>query len=350
MQADALQVIIVTPGFPANKNETENIPGLQEYVLGLARMIGTDNIKIVCTQYPKHNTPYLWHDIMVFPCGFHATRFLQFFITLKRSVSRIRSLITSNSVIHSFWLTDASLAAQWALGRSKFPWVATCMGQDVKPGNRYLRFLKLSRSKIVALSDFQKEVLHRSVKDKVSAVIPFFIATPSLPVISKRDIDILFVGSFISLKQPQQFTEIINELRIKHPELKAVMIGQGPMLEAMWVYIRDNGLQSVIQLTGALPRQKVFEWMSRSCILLHTSLYEGQCLAYMEALASGMHVVSYRTGRIEHTARHIVCDNKMEMTAVIDKLLQQNLSYEPYLAGSVSDTVRQYMKFYTGSK
>lgn len=349
MQADALQVIIVTPGFPANENETENIPGLQEYVLGLARMIGTDNIKIVCTQYPKHNTPYVWHGIVVFPCGIKALRLVQFFITMKRSVSRIRSLITSNSVIHSFWLTDASLAAQQAMGRSNLPWVATCMGQDVKPKNRYLRFLKLSRCKTVALSDFQKEELKRSVQDKVSAVIPFFITPPSLPVISKRDIDILFVASFISLKQPQQFIEIINELRLKHPELKAVMIGQGPLLEAMRVYIHEKGLQSAIELTGALPREKVFEWMSRSRILLHTSVYEGQCLAYMEALASGMHVVSYRTGRIEHTARHMVCDNKMEMIDVTDKLLEQNLSYEPYLAGSVFDTVKQYMQLYTGS-
>jgi hypothetical protein len=68
------------------------------------------------------------------------------------------------------------------------------MGQDVKSSNKYLRWLKNSNIKIIALSKNQAEQFFNLTNKKVSDLIHWGIDDQQISV-HERDIDLLGVSS-----------------------------------------------------------------------------------------------------------------------------------------------------------
>ena len=52
------KILIITPGFPKDENDSSCVPYLQDYILALSNKIGAENIKVVATQYPFKKNIY----------------------------------------------------------------------------------------------------------------------------------------------------------------------------------------------------------------------------------------------------------------------------------------------------
>ena len=77
--------------------------------------------------------------------------------------------------------------------------ICTLMGQDVKASNKYLIWLKKSKTKFIALSKNQAELFHKLTNKKVTETIHWGIDDQQM-ISQERDIDLLGVGSVIPLK------------------------------------------------------------------------------------------------------------------------------------------------------
>lgn len=105
---------------------------------------------------------------------------------------------------------------------------------------------------------------------------------------------VLFVGRLYPEKNVHLFLEACDELVHTRPSLQAIIIGAGPdsSLVREWTKARPW-----IHWFERIPRDDVLDLMSVSNALVVTSTYESGPLVMLEALASGLPVVSTEVGR-----------------------------------------------------
>lgn len=346
------KILIITPGFPKDEHDSTCVPYLQDYLMALSKRIGVENIKVIATQYPFKKNNYLWNGIEVIPSGGENKKSFHYYFTLKRTMKNISRLFKKDSyVVHAFWLGEAAFIGNRTVKKFFTHMIVTLMGQDVKPGNRVMQYLQRNTTWFVALSKNQAITFNKNYKIEADDIIPFPVpAVDGATLNNDREIDLLFAGSLIDVKQPFQFIAIVQKLKKDFPEIKAVMAGGGNLSERIRRQIETENLQTNIKITGAVERPKMFELMSRSKILVHTSSFEGQCLVYAEALAHGMYVLSYDIGRIETTEKHQVCSSEQEFYDKIYKLLTSELNFTPQVFINPEETVDSYLKLYYPKK
>ena len=79
----------------------------------------------------------------------------------------------------------------------------------------------------------------------------------------------------------------------KHPEYKLAVAGEGGMRKKLEARVRELGLDGVVILFGL--RRDIEKFYKMSDIFVSTSDIEGLSIAYLEALASGLPLVSTKT-------------------------------------------------------
>lgn len=344
-------VVLITPGFPADANDTAAVPYLQDYCRHLSAAIGPENITVVATQYPFTQIPYRWKDIQVIPAGGANKKGLRYPLLLRRTQRLLRTACNEKKevVLHAFWLTDAAMHAAWLSRKKNLPCLLTLMGQDVQPGNKWFSFMHAD-VRYVALSDQQQEQFMQHYRRPVEAVIPFPLPDIVPAVHIHRTIDLLFIGAYIEVKRPMQCIEIISEIRKQHPGIRAVMIGGGPLQPAMEARIQELGLLNNVIIHGLMPREHVLSTMQHARILVHTSSSEGQCLVYGEALLSGMHVLSYPVGRIADTPKHQLCSSISEFVLKAMELLARPINFTALQTVDARASIAAYLALYQIAK
>lgn len=344
------KILILTPGFPENEQDSTCVPYIQNYVIALAEKIGNENIVVVSLQYPFTRTPYTWKGIQVFPSGGKNIKSpFAYYLTLRRTRKRIAQLYkTAHFCVHAFWMGEAAFLGRYVAKKNISRFVITCMGQDVKEGNRVMRFIDYSKTCIVTLCRFHDDTFSANYGHQADAIIPLPIKEHVYQIANQRAIDVLFVGSFIAVKQPLQFVEIIAKLKNNNPDIHAVMIGEGNLLEEVKTEISKLQLENNIRLLGQVSQDVVFDTMSQAKILLHTSKFEGQCLVYAEALSQGMHVVSYPVGWYDASEKQFIGKSVDELAEKVQQLLKQPLTYRPEKVINNAEIVDAYLKLYRG--
>jgi glycosyltransferase involved in cell wall biosynthesis len=341
-------LIILTPGFPKDEQDTTCMPFLQDYLNGLTRLHPKIEIFVIAFQYPFKKGNYKWNGINVFSGG-GGTKYLNRIFVWNRIYRQLKQLHNEHTIIavHSFWLTECTLVAQRFCKKTGIKHVAYAIGQDVLSKNRYLSLLDYSRIKVVAMS----ESIARNFKEQTGRNLQYII--PSGVNIDKvdhgndkRDIDIIGVGALIPLKNYTLFIDLVNSLKADFPNIRACIIGKGELEKPLKEKILSGGLQNNLQLEGEVTHKEVFHYLSKSKIFLHTSTYEGQSTVISEALACGLNVVCFDIGRIDVKDKVNVCKTEREMIEILKKLLSSELTYKPALLRTPEDMVNDFMKVY----
>ena len=102
-----------------------------------------------------------------------------------------------------------------------------------------------------------------------------------------RDIDILFVGSFIERKGPNRVVEMIEKLKFKfkNDNIKAMFLGKGELTNSINDLITKNHLESNISVIGHVDNTE--DYFKRTKVLVMPSISEGLSTAMLEAMSSG---------------------------------------------------------------
>jgi glycosyltransferase involved in cell wall biosynthesis len=350
MKSDKI-VVLLTPGFPENEQDTTCTTFLQDYVLSFIRLNPDVNLKIITFQYPFKEGSYKWNNVNVYSAGGKNTKYPGRIFTWIRVWKQLLKINkeTKITILHSFWLTECSLIAYWFSKIYHIKHIAYLIGQDVFKNNKYLPFLNLNKIKLVAMSESIGNELFKTSGHHANNIIPLGvnITKTNFPQINQRDIDIIGVGSLIPLKNYELFIDIIKELKNSFPEIKSCVIGGGPEYDNLHNKIINNHLEANIELKGEIKHEKVFDIMNKSKIFLHTSSYEGQSTVMMEALSCGLTVVCFDVGRFHSIEKMHVCSDKESMIKSLKELLSKNnLNYEPIILQTMDDTVNDFVKLY----
>jgi glycosyltransferase involved in cell wall biosynthesis len=149
-----------------------------------------------------------------------------------------------------------------------------------------------------------------------------------------------FVGRLSWEKGPDLFLELAIELCRRHPQLSAVMLGDGPLRGELSARIDAAGLQGRIQLPGYQPRMD--DWLRSLDVLVLSSRTEGTPMVILEAMQSGTAIAAFSVGGIpdmlsdEQSALLSPAENLAVLVHHVDRLLR-----EPSLRRQLSGQARQ---------
>ena len=220
------------------------------------------------------------------------------------------------------------------------------MGQDASIKNSYGKYIQNSNVKIVTLSEDHQKALQAN-SELNSIIIPWHLDVSEFPELPKNTIDILGVGSINTIKNYGDFIDIISALAKTHTNLNVAIIGEGHLQNEIETKIKNLQLEDTITLTGMLPRTEVFQKMAQSKILLHTSMYESFGFVFLEALYSGMHIVSHNVGLAKTAKNWHVCESKIDLIEACSTVLSKEDSQKKRVTLSTeNETINAYLSLY----
>ncbi|MGH8003107.1 MAG: glycosyltransferase family 4 protein, partial [Limisphaerales bacterium] len=107
---------------------------------------------------------------------------------------------------------------------------------------------------------------------------------------------LLFVGRLEKVKDPDLLLQTFREIRLARPDVVLVLAGDGREKEALMA--RHADLRNDLVFLGAVPHARLPELFSAADCLLLTSHFEGMPRVVLEALATGLPVVSTAVGDV----------------------------------------------------
>ena len=336
-------IIILTPGFPESEDDANCLPERQIFVKALKKANPHISIIILSFQYPFSKKHYVWYGMDVFSFnGRNRPRISRVMIWV-RVWKRMRTLNRRYKIkgVLSFWLGECAFVGNIFSKRHHLRHYTWLLGQDARPGNKYVPLIKPDPYSLIAISDFLADEFFKNYLIMPRHVLPTGIdATLFADNTGERTIDIMGAGSLIPLKRYDLFIEIVHELVTTYPNLRTVICGNGPEKESLQLQINAFNLQKNITLSSEIPHRELLRRMQQSRIFLHTSSYEGFATVITEALYAGAHVICFCKPMKEPINQLYVVDNKSKMIEKIKELLQQPsvqesvLPYSPEMAAS----------------
>jgi glycosyltransferase involved in cell wall biosynthesis len=101
-----------------------------------------------------------------------------------------------------------------------------------------------------------------------------------------RHYDLLFLGRLEGIKRPLRFVQILAEVAAVRPEVRAVIVGDGPLRDSVREEAARLGVGARLEMTGKVA--DVERYLVRSRVFVLTSRFEGVSIALAEAMAAGV--------------------------------------------------------------
>jgi hypothetical protein len=103
---------------------------------------------------------------------------------------------------------------------------------------------------------------------------------------------LLFVGRLGTEKNIPFLVETLQRLLPDHPDLKLVVVGEGPARKDLEQLVRDRGMERHVVMTGFVPHRDLRTYYALSHVFVFASKVESQGLVVLEAMQCGLPVVA----------------------------------------------------------
>ena len=196
--------------------------------------------------------------------------------------------------------------------RHEIPYIIGLRGSDVPGYNVRLRYLdnlvleRLSRlvwrqaREVLANSENLKALARRTSADIPIRVIRNGVDCEMFtPGSSVEPMNLLYVGRLIERKGLFYLLEAFGALAEAMPGLRLTLAGDGPDLDRLEKYCNHHDLGSKVKLTGRLTREQLLPLYQSTSVFVMPSLEESLPNAVLEAMASGLPIVTTHTGARE---------------------------------------------------
>lgn len=339
-------LIIISPGFPANEEDTTCLTYIQVFVKALKQASPSLNIIVLAIRYPFFSKTYVWHGVKAISFGSENRGKLVRLLANFKVLLVLKKLNKEVEIVGvlSFWFDISAFIASIFSRLYKLKCLSWLLGQDAKIGNKYVKLIKPRGEQLIAISDFICQEFEMNYAIKPQHIIPLGIDDSLFSEIElSRDIDILGVGSLIPLKQYHLFLGAIKQLIIPFPNLKAVLCGDGIEMEMLKAKLTTLKLENHVSLVGSLAHAEILNLMQKAKVLMHTSNYEGMGVVNLEALCAGAKVVSFVKPMQIPIKNWYHASSLEEMIAIVTDILSDKYPiYEkvlPYSAAANSKAV-----------
>lgn len=207
----------------------------------------------------------------------------------------------------------------------------------------YLQFYKNTPCITIAESG-KKELAEFGIKktDIIPMAIDFEYEQRFL-VNKNKDFTLLFVGRVVPSKRVDHVIEAFGMIKKQIPSSKLVIVGSGDSgyIKKLRKYIAEHGIKDV-EFRGRVSQEEKYELMSKSHVILVTSVKEGWGLIVTEANGLKTPAVVYNVSGLVDAVKDketgLICTSnnpknlcEMVLTLYKDKKLYSKLSRNAYL-------------------
>ncbi len=105
---------------------------------------------------------------------------------------------------------------------------------------------------------------------------------------------VVAVGRLVPVKRFELLVEVLVALHARHPEMEAVIVGEGYRREQLETQIHEAGAERYIHLPGRISDDEVIDLYRRAWVLTSASAREGWGMTVTEAAACGTPAVVTR--------------------------------------------------------
>ncbi|MCT4620759.1 MAG: glycosyltransferase family 4 protein [Marinisporobacter sp.] len=222
-------------------------------------------------------------------------------------------------ISHHLWLLS-SFVREWTF---PIPMMAICHGTDL----RKLKQIDKYASEVIngckkigmifALNSYQKEEIHRIYKIPKENIIIIgngYNGDIFFPENSKKNnkkIRLVYAGKLSYAKGIKALLKAYENISIDKDQIELTIVGGGSGKEFEDILKEVKKHSYKIILTGIVPQNKLGEIFRKSDIFILPSFYEGLPLVLIEALASGLRVVSSDLPGVKEWMGEIINDSGM---------------------------------------
>jgi len=343
-------LVILTPGFPEDEQDTSCLPFLQSLIRTINKDFSSIKIIVVTFQYPFTSAEYIWTGNTVFSFGGRNKGKLSRRLLWFRVWRKLKKIKDENNIIglFSLWLGECALTGKRfgkKFGIPHYCWIA---GQDAKAGNKFVAKIKPSSNELVAISDSIADEFFKNYLIRPVHVIPNGIERELFEKVSyQRTIDVLGAGSLIPLKRYDFFIDCIIQIKKTFPNICSIIAGKGVQQFALQKKIHQHSLENNIFLNGEMEHQNLLLLMQQSKVFLHPSSYEGFSMVCLEALYAGCHVISFcKPMNIDFEHWHVVKTEEEMIEKSLEILNDTEIQYKSVRAYSINETAKLVLKLF----
>ena len=260
-------------------------------------------------------------------------------------------------LIHVHILTRLGVIAWIQKLLHKTPYIITEHWSRYLPGNDFGGFIRKLATKIVVRNaklvttvtdNLAKAMQNHGLKNDNYVVLPNVVNLDMFHI-SKKNTDatshvptIIHVSCFED--KSKNISGLLESLKIveqKGIDFQCTLIGEGMDFDLMKTKAEELQLINKVSFTGLLEGQKLADELASGDFLVLSSNYENMPVVILEALASGLPVVSTNVGGIKEMideTKGILVEprNKEALAEAIIKMIETHNDYDPdYLRKSV---------------
>jgi len=173
-------------------------------------------------------------------------------------------------------------------------------------------------------------------------VIPNIVDLTEIPFQERRNPEFtswIYVGGLVAHKGVKTLLEVFAEFRDKHDAgARLTLVGDGPLRGWIEEFAASRGFASAVRLAGPVPHGQLGEFLARADVMVHLSPAETFGIAPLEAIGSGLPVVSLRNAGAVNTWGDIAREcgvlvplqaSPKEIAEAISELARSNTRLQP---------------------
>lgn len=166
--------------------------------------------------------------------------------------------------------------------------------------------------------------------------------------LNKAPIHLLSVGRLVPEKNYAFLLKELSFLKSKSVPCELWLVGDGVQRRDLENLAFNLGVEKIVKFMGT--RRDVEAFLARADIYVQTSLWEGQCLTVIEAMAAGLPVVTSNVGGIQdysidgENCLHFSLQEAGSLAAQIVRLVEQPRLAMEIVAGGYATVDRKFSK------
>jgi len=152
------------------------------------------------------------------------------------------------------------------------------------------RFLAISPDTLAYFKNNLGKALQNNIELFPNAINTIRFAHPERKAFSGGTLKIINIGAFIPVKNQQLAIKILKELKMAGVQAELTFVGEGTEMAGVKKLAEQEGLSNQVHFAG--KQSEVSKYLADSHLYLHTGIKEAFGLVLLEAMASGLPVVS----------------------------------------------------------
>jgi len=246
------------------------------------------------------------------------------------------------NLTHSFFTVPSGFISYLLKKQLKIPYIISLRGSDV-PGysDRFsliynfltplIKFIWKKADAVVSNSEGLKKLALKTNSNQKIEIIYNGIDTSKFKSNDEKDEKEFIItpgaSRITDRKGLNYLIEAIAKLTPKYPQIKLKIMGDGNARVALEKQVEKLNISDKTEFLGRIPREKTTSYYQESSLFVLPSLNKGMSNAMLEALASGLPIITTNTGGAEELVSNekngylIKMKNSADIAKKIEKLI-----------------------------